>query len=207
MDKHIQTKNNYDSGAEWHFQKTFSYDWSKQLDKFVKSLNGKKILDAGCGAPRDINLFLKHGIEVEGVDFSKEAIKKCRNDFPDLNFYIGDFNKIPVQDEYYDGIWASASVLNTPKKDLLNLLKEFLRILKPNGILYTSVKEGSDEKMVSDAYGERLFSNYSKEEMKKFFENAGLDVIHSEVASDESLTGIKSNKPSWVCIYGQKISY
>jgi ubiquinone/menaquinone biosynthesis C-methylase UbiE len=204
MDKYTQTKNNYNSGAEWHFQKTFSYNWSKQIDRFIKILNGKIILDAGCGAPRDINLFLKYNLEVEGIDFSEEAIKKCRLDFPDLKFYLGDFKKVPVPNKYYDGIWASASTLNISKKDFPNILKEFLRILKPKGILYISVKEGSDEKMISDQYGERLFSNYTKNEMKKLFEKAGLTIKHSKTVTDESLTGVKSNKSNWVCVYGEK---
>jgi ubiquinone/menaquinone biosynthesis C-methylase UbiE len=207
MNDYDKTKNNYNKGFEWHFEKTFSYDWSKQLDKFVKILKGNKVLDAGCGTPRDINLFLKNNIEVEGIDFSEEAIKKCRSSYPDLTFYIGDFNKVNVPNEYYDGIWASASVLNISKKDLPALFQEFLRILKPGGIIYISVKEGQDEKMVSDKYGERLFSFYSEDELKKFFDNAGIKTIYSEVATDESLTGVASDKPNWVCIYGEKISH
>jgi ubiquinone/menaquinone biosynthesis C-methylase UbiE len=204
MNKYTQTKDNYNLGAEWHFRKTFLYDWSTQLDRFVKMLNGKIILDAGCGAPRDINLFLKYNLEVEGIDFSEEAIKKCRFEYPNLKFYLGNFEKVPVIENYYDGIWASASTLNISKKDLPTILKEFLRILKPQGILYISVKEGNDEKMVSDQYGERLFSNYADDEIKKFFRNAGLTIRYSEIISDEMLTGVKSDKPNWVCIYGEK---
>ena len=204
MDKYTQIKKNYNSGAEWHFQKSFSYDWSKQVNKFVKMLKGKLILDAGCGAPRDISLFLKHNLKIEGIDFSKEAIKKCRMSFPELKFYEGNFNKIPVQNEYYDGIWASASILNTPKKELPVLLKEFLRTLKTGVILYAPEKEGKDEKIVKDQYGERLFSDYTEDEMKKIFKNASLNIKYSETVTNESLTGTKSDKTNWVCIYGEK---
>lgn len=206
MNNYDKTKSNYEAGAEWHFQKTFSYDWSKQLGKFVEMLRGKKVLDAGCGAPRDINLFLKNNIDVEGIDYSGEVIKKCRASFPDLTFYRCDFKKVNVPDEYYDGVWACASVLNFFKKDLPSVLEEFLRILKPGGILFVSVKEGRGEKMVSDEYGERLFSFYLIEELKKFFENVNIKTIYSEVVTDESLTGAASDKPNWICIYGEKIS-
>lgn len=207
MNNYEKTKDNYNKGVEWHFEKTFSYNWSKQLERFVKNLKGKKVLDAGCGTPRDVNLFLKNNIEVEGIDFSEEAIKKCRSLYPGLTFYVGNFNQVNVPDKYYDGIWANASVLNLSKKDLPALFHEFLRILKPGGILYVSVKEGRDEKMVPDKYGERLFSFYLEDELKKFFENAGVKTIYSEVITDESLTGVVSDKPNWVCVYGEKNSY
>lgn len=204
MDNYNKTKDDYNTGVEWHFQKTFSYNWSKQVEKFVKILKGKKVLDAGCGVGRDINLFLKNNIDVEGIDYSEEAIKKCRTQYPDLTFYIGDFRKINVPDEYYDGIWACASMLNISKKDLPASLQEFLRILKPGGILFASVKEGLEEKMVSDEYGERLFSFYPEVELKKFFENAGFKIVYSEITTDEALTGVASNKPNWVIVCGEK---
>lgn len=205
MNNYDKTRNDYNSGAQWHFQKTFSYDWSEQLEKFVKKLKGNKILDAGCGAPRDIKLFLKKNVEIEGIDFSEEAIKECHSLFPNLTFHVGDFRKINVPNEHYDGIWACASILNFSKKDLPVLLEEFLRTLKPGGVLFASVKEGGEEKMVVDEYGERLFSFYSEDELKNIFEKAGIKVVYSEVVSDESLTGVAADKPSWVCIYGEKI--
>ncbi len=204
MDNYDKTKEDYNKGVEWHFQKTFSYDWSKQVEKFVKILKGKKVLDAGCGVGRDTNLFLKNNIDIEGIDYSEEAIKKCRIQYPVLTFYVGDFKKINVADEFYDGIWACASILNVSKKDLPDSLLEFLRILKPGGALFASVKEGSEEKMVSDEYGERLFSFYSEDELKKFFENAGFKIIYSVIVADEALTGVSSNKPNWVIVCGEK---
>ncbi len=204
MNQYNQTKNDYNKGAEWHFKKTLSYDWSKQIEKFILFLKGKKVLDAGCGAPRDIPLFLQQNIDVEGIDFSEAAIKKCRDTFPHLTFYLGDFRKINVPDEYYDGIWACASLLNIPQKEMPTVLQEFSRVLKSGGIIFISLKEGEGEKMVPDKYGERFFSFYSEELLKNIFENAGFKILLSETFSDEFFTGVASKKPGWVYMYAKK---
>jgi|SRR3989344_236528 len=204
MGNYEKTKDDYNVGVKWHSEKTFSYDWSKQINKFCEILKGKKVLDAGCGAPRDINVFLKKGVDVEGIDYTEEAIKMCKTSFPDLKFYLGDFKRVEVPDGYYDGVWASASILNISKEDLPEVLKEFIRISKSGAIIYVSVKEGQGEKMVSDNYGERFFSFYSREELEKSFVNAGIKLIYSEVITDQELTGEISNKPSWICVYGEK---
>ncbi len=58
--------------------------------------------------------------------------------------------------------------------------------------------------MVSDQNGERLFSCYSEVELKKCFINAGLKIIYCEIITDEALTGIVSDKPNWVIVFGEK---
>jgi ubiquinone/menaquinone biosynthesis C-methylase UbiE len=36
------------------------------------------LLGAGCGTGRDIGEFIKHGINVEGMDYSKKDLELCR---------------------------------------------------------------------------------------------------------------------------------
>lgn len=202
--KYESTRKDYNRGVEWHEKKTLSYDWSRQINEFVKILKGKRVLDVGCGVGRDISVFLRKGIEIEGFDYSEEAIKKCQAKYPTVSFHIGNFQETNFPDNSFDGIWACASILNTSKEDLPNLLNEFLRILKPGGIIFASVKEGFEEKMVPDEYGERFFSFFSDDELKSFFENAGFKTIGSETITDEDLTGVASKKANWIIIYSEK---
>jgi ubiquinone/menaquinone biosynthesis C-methylase UbiE len=204
MDTYNKTKENYNRGVEWHTKKSFSYNWSKQLKKFIKILTGKKVLDAGCGAARDIEFFCKNNIQVEGIDYSEEVIKKCRASFPEVTFYLADFRKMDIPDETYDGIWTCASVVNLLKKDLSPVLLEFLRVLKPGGIIFISVKEGQGERLISDKHGERIFSFYLEDELRAAFGKVGIKIIYSEVITDEALTGVASDKPNWICVYGKK---
>ena len=111
-DDYGQTKRDYDEGFEWHSEKSFSYDFSEWVKKFVSMLGGKRLLDAGCGAGRDVQLFLERGLEVVGIDFSRKAIAHCRKKFPAAKFHSSDLRKIPGPNASFDGVWACASLLN-----------------------------------------------------------------------------------------------
>ena len=206
MDKYKQTLDDYNNGVDWHTQKSLSYNWNNQIDRFAKTLHGKVILDVGCGGGRDIPAFLQRGYQVEGIDFSAQTIKKCKEQFPNVNFFEGDIRKMKLTKEKYDGLWASASLLNLKKSDVPKALSEFKRVLKKDGKLYISVKEGSGEKMVSDQAGQRLFSFFSTEELTELVKKVGFKILYSEVVTDATLTGKPTTppNPSWICVYASK---
>lgn len=54
------------------------------------------------------------------------------------------FQELKVN-EKYDGIWACASILHLPKKELKEVFKKMLTALKPGGRIYTSFKYGEYE--------------------------------------------------------------
>ena len=47
--------------------------------------------------------------------------------------------------EQYDGIWACASILHLPRKELGGILQKISDALKPGGVLYSSFKYGDFE--------------------------------------------------------------
>ncbi|RJQ16824.1 class I SAM-dependent methyltransferase [Candidatus Woesearchaeota archaeon] len=203
MRDYQKTKENYDKGVDWHIQKSLSYDWSKQIERFLKKISGKRILDVGCGGGRDIASFLKKGVEVEGVDYSHKTILRCRKQFSKVKFFEGDMRDMRFLKNSYDGIWACASLLNLEKKDVPFALAEFKRLLKKSGLLFISVKEGDTEGVVRDQAGERFFSFYTMDELASVVDRAGFKVVHREKVSDGLLTGTSTEpkKPDWICIY------
>jgi|TARA_B100001971_G_scaffold102827_1_gene94739 ubiquinone/menaquinone biosynthesis C-methylase UbiE len=203
MDNYEKTKEDYDSKVNWHTEKSISYDWKAQIDRFIKSLKGIIVLDAGCGGGRDIKEFIRNSLEVDGIDYSKKTLKACKEKFPETKFYEGDIRNTKLPSNKYDGIWACASILNLKKEEVPTVLSEFKRILKPEGTLFISVKEGIGESMVPDQAGERFFSFYSLDELKKPIQEAGFKITHTKIISDKELTGkaVEPVKPNWICIY------
>jgi len=53
-----------------------------------------------------------------------------------------DIENLEFQDEIFDGIWAATSLLHIPKANLNKVIKKLNKILKDEGILHISVKEG-----------------------------------------------------------------
>lgn len=203
MNDYEETKKNYDKGIEWHIQKSFSYNWNNQIDRFVSGLKGKRVLDAGCGGGRDIAEFIKRGLQVDGIDYSTKTIKKCREQFPEATFYEGDLRNMDLPDNEYDGLWACASILNIKKEDVPVVLAEFKRVLKQNAELFISVKEGEGEKMIRDQAGKRIWGFYSLNELTGFVEKNGFKVTYTEIVSDADLTGeiAEPLNPAWICLY------
>ena len=54
--------------------------------------------------------------------------------------------------EIYTGIWANASLLHIPKKDLIRMFAKLRKALTRDGVLYVSFKEGSFEGMRDGRY-------------------------------------------------------
>ncbi len=198
------TKESYNKTAKLWADNHWTYLQEKDLGllttlgKFIKALNDEGlVLDAGCGSGRDSKYLLEHGMNVIGIDFSDAMLAEARKRVPDGNFRKMDMRKLEFQDNWFDGIWANASLLHLSKKEVSKTLAEFRRVLKPNGILFASVKEGTGEKIETKKYGPRFFVYYELTEFEKKIKKAGFKIIDSWVNK-----GVKWN---WVSLLAKCI--
>jgi len=104
------------------------------LNHLLPIKDSDKILAAGCGEGH-IEKYLKNG-EITLIDISKEAIRRAKDGLGPQNnhkFIVGDLEKIPVRDNYFDKVECSEVIehVMSPKR----MLKELQRVLKPNGTL------------------------------------------------------------------------
>ncbi len=209
MENYDVTRQNYESAADWHAEKSMFYNWSRQIDTFLGYLEpSPKLLDVGCGAGRDIEEFKKRGVQIEGIDYSPKLVEKLHRKFPDTKIIVADMRATSLPDNRYDGIWACASILNLSKSETPTILAEFKRLLKVNGKLFISVKEGSGEKMVPDKAGERFFSFFSEPELREIIKRAGFKILNTELIDEASLTGhsVIPTPPRWINLYAEKLN-
>jgi SAM-dependent methyltransferase len=140
-------------------------------------LNGF-ILDAGCGPGRDSKKFIEMGYEVIGFDASVEMVKLAKKNSSaevlNLKFSELTFN------EKFDGVWACASLLHLPYKDLLIALDKLSKALKPNGILYCSFKYGEGECQIEN----RLFTYMNEEKFSRIIKESSLKVNNIWISED-----------------------
>ena len=155
-------------------------DMSNARSRFLNLLQPSTyILDLGCGSGRDAKAFLDAGYQVDAVDGSS---KLCR--------IASEYTGIPVRQmlfqdldfvETYDGIWACASILHLPEKELKVTLHRIQRALKPGGILYTSFKYGTYEGLKNGRY----FTDFTEETLIVFWsEIKGLRIIDTWITGD-----------------------
>src|SRR5437868_4517367 len=107
--------------------------------QFAKISKGNTVIDLGSGAGNDCFIARSEVGEdgkVIGVDFTPAMVEKAMEnakklEFKNVEFRLGDIEKMPVSDNIAD-VMVSNCVLNlVPNK--LNVFKEIFRVLKPGG--------------------------------------------------------------------------
>lgn len=106
---------------------------------------GMKLLDAGCGAGRNLHYLLQAGVKVYGADLSAEAIEKVRNlaselapTLPARNFVVADLDALPFEAAQFDVVLCSAVLHFARSEEHFNgIVRELWRVLKPGGMLFS----------------------------------------------------------------------
>ena len=100
---------------------------------------GEKILEAGSGTG---NLALEirgRGGNVISLDNSKEGLKRHIAKDTTAKVVLGDLTKkLPFRDNYFDKICSNNTLYTIPVNKIDAIMKEFYRILKPNGKMVIS---------------------------------------------------------------------
>ena len=134
----------------------------KYIDKFLNSLTGKSILDAGCGVGEDCKYVEQKGFSAVGIDLSKGMLDIAKEKYSQGKFQIMDMTNIIYPDNTFDGIISNCSLFHIPTELLPQTLEEFKRVLKQKGKLLLILQEGDGEVMVEEPYrpGVYLYMNY-----------------------------------------------
>jgi SAM-dependent methyltransferase len=133
---------------------------------------GDTILDLGCGSGRDSLSFYELGYDVTPLDASEEMCKLAEI-HTGLEVLHMTFEQIDF-DNVFDGIWACASLLHTPKKELSDILTKIARALNDKGILYMSFKLGDYEGF----RGKRYFCDFTADSMTELLrDNERFDIV------------------------------
>ena len=158
----------YNKYAAKEFEETVNQDMSKIMEEFLDLLEeGDTILDLGCGSGRDSLAFYELGYDVTALDASEEMCQLAEIhtglEVLQMTYEEMDFDNV------FDGIWACASLLHTPKKELSGILTKIARALNDKGILYMSFNLGDSEGF----RGERYFCDYTEDSMTELLRDNG----------------------------------
>lgn len=160
------------------------------VSEFLQDKKGK-IIDLGCGTGR--NMIPDKNIEYYGVDFSGKMIKNAEK-FVKINKINAKLFKSKADDlslfdnEMFDyGLFMATLHCIEDKKERLNALEEFYRVLKPGAKALISVWDGEDNRFngKKEVYipwaegGEnhmRFYYIYSEKEIMDLLESVGFKI-------------------------------
>jgi SAM-dependent methyltransferase len=197
------TIKSYDDTASEYYRVVSKFELLPEIKKFSKKVKKDgRILDLGCGPGHHSKYFSTQNFKVTGIDLSSEMIKLAKSEFGGLDFRVMDILDLDFEENSFDGVWASASLLHINKNQLELILIKIKEILINDGILYISLKEGKGSELFNDIrYGgvEKFYVYYKFEEIKNILWSVGLEIL--EINLKGKRTDYDTN--SWLHIFCQ----
>ena len=150
------------------------------LDRFAESVRHAGVAcDLGCGPGQIARYLHECGVQVCGMDLSAGMVAKARQLNPGIEFNQGDMRDLPVKNSSWAGIAAFYAIVNLPPSDVLQALREMLRVLVPGGRILLSFHIGEDASQVEDLWesGAALeFYFFRVETVAGYFRKAGFEI-------------------------------
>jgi SAM-dependent methyltransferase/uncharacterized protein YbaR (Trm112 family) len=122
---------------------TLEEDWSYFLEGTglgERDLEGKVVLDAGCGSGRLTRQMAEHGadtvIGVDIIDAVDGAFERSRH-LPSVHIVQGNIFELPLRRRAFDVVWSNGVIHHTP--DARRAHAALAEMVKPEGLLYVWV--------------------------------------------------------------------
>lgn len=116
-------------------------DWLIGKGQFSKE---KKVLEVACNmCTTAIGLAKEYGCHITGVDLDHSVLEKARRNIHEqgvadrVEVMHGNATRLPFDDASFDIVLNEAMLTMLPLEAKQNAVSEYLRVLKPNGVLLT----------------------------------------------------------------------
>ena len=103
---------------------------------------GRRVLDAGCGAGRNLVYMLRHGYDVTAVDRDPDNVARARSLAVELGaegarVLVADIEALPFADAQFDVVICCAVLHFAPDHAAFQrMVQELGRVLAPGGLLF-----------------------------------------------------------------------
>jgi len=94
-----------------HYDAAHSYVWTLAADliDLLAPQPGERILDLGCGTGHLTAKIAQRGASVVGIDASAEMVRQARENYPAIDFRMGDATTFQV-DAPFDAVFSNATL-------------------------------------------------------------------------------------------------
>jgi len=109
-------------------------------------------------------------------------VEQARQLNPGIEFQQGNMSSLDVENEAWGGIVAFYSIIHIPRAEVISVLREFRRVLRPNGLLLLSFHQGQEIIHLDELWGEKValdFVFFQLHEMEDYLKAAGFEIEDS----------------------------
>ena len=125
--------------AAWSQRRTVG-----RLLRLVEPLDGKRVLDIGCGTGRWSRLVADRGGSVIGVDRSVSMVKEAKRRSPEITFRRMDAVALLLPDDGFDLAIAVTVIQHLSYDEQVHALGELARVVRPGGHVLSVDRTGID---------------------------------------------------------------
>lgn len=137
------------------------------FDQLLKGTYDKcrHVLDAGCGAGRNLVYFLQNGFEVYAIDPNAAAVAAAQQlaatlapALPAINFRTAKAEALPFEDGFFDLVISSAVLhFANDESHFEAMLYSMWRVLKPGGYLFARLASDIGVETLMQPFGNRRY--------------------------------------------------
>ncbi len=138
---------------------------------------GKVAADIGAGTGFITEALIRAGLKVVAVDQSEAMLSIMKDKFAgvkDINFHLGDGEKLPIPDNSVD--FAFANMYLHHVESPLTAIMEMSRILKPNGRLVISDLDEHKFEFLKTEQHDR-WMGFKREDIIQWYLKAGFELV------------------------------
>ncbi|MDM8567708.1 class I SAM-dependent methyltransferase [Candidatus Halobeggiatoa sp. HSG11] len=114
----------------------------KEIYNELLKLDGKHILELGCGAAELTRTIATEGFNRHVTAAEVDEIQHNKNllitDLDNVTFQLAGAESIPASDNTFDVVFMFKSLHHVPVELMVQALEEIQRVLKPDGLAYIS---------------------------------------------------------------------
>lgn len=143
--------------------------WAERIDG--------PLLDAGCGPGHWTSFLVNNGDDACGVDLVAEFIDHARKTYPQVPFEVGDVDALKQASDTMGGVLAWYSLIHHEPARIQLALREFARVLRPEGGLLLGFFIGPDVKSFEHAVAPAYW--WSVEALSEELRIAGFQVVET----------------------------
>jgi SAM-dependent methyltransferase len=150
------------------------------LDAFATAV-GDPVVEVGCG-PGQIGAHVgARGHRVVGADISVAMARQAKRRLGAA--VVADMHSLPLATGVAAGLLAFYSLIHLRRREVVRVLREFARVLRPGGLVLFSAHEGHGETEVEEFLGEAVCVSvtfFELDELVAATRAAGLEIVHAE---------------------------